>query len=58
MEVRVFDWGIMKQVGNVVFDEPEKSVSSGFKESAIALSPDGRRLLVLTGAILNLYRLQ
>jgi hypothetical protein len=35
MEVKVFDWSTRKEVGNVVFDEPEKSVSSGFKESAI-----------------------
>jgi hypothetical protein len=42
----------------VSFDEPEKPVSSGFKESTIALSPDGRRLLVLIGSTLNLYKLQ
>jgi hypothetical protein len=58
MEVKVFDWSTMKQVGAVTFDEPEKPVSSGFKQSAIALSPDGRRLLVLTGSMLNLYKLQ
>ena len=58
MEVKVFDWSTMKEIGVVTFDEPEKPVSSGFKQSAIALSPDGRRLLVLTGSILNLYRLQ
>jgi hypothetical protein len=58
MEVKVFDWSTMKQVGSIVFDEPEKSVSSGFKESAIALSPDGRRLLVLIRSTLNLYKLQ
>jgi hypothetical protein len=58
MEVKVFDWSTMKQIGVVTFDEPEKPVSSGFKQSAIALSPDGRRLLVLTGSTLNLYKLQ
>jgi hypothetical protein len=58
MEVKVFDWSTMKQISSVTFDKPEKPVSSGFKQSAIALSPDGRRLLVLTGSILNLYKLQ
>jgi hypothetical protein len=58
MEVKVFDWSTIKRVDEVTFDEPEKPVSSGFKESAIALSPDGRRLLVLIGSTLNLYKLQ
>jgi hypothetical protein len=58
MEVKIFDWSSMKQIGVVTFDEPEKPVSSGFKQSAIALSPDGRRLLVLTGSMLNLYKLK
>lgn len=61
MEVKVFDWGTMKQIGEISFDrteQPENSVSSGFKESAIALSPDGRRLLVLIGSTLNLYKLK
>ena len=58
MEVKVFDWSTMKEIGVVTFDEPEKPVSSGFKQSAIALSPDGRRLLVLAGSTLNLYKLQ
>lgn len=57
MEVRVFDWSTMKQIGVVAFDEPEKPVSSGFKQSAIALSPDGGRLVVLTGSMLSLYKL-
>lgn len=57
MAVRVFDWSAMKQVAEISFDEPEKAVSSGFKESAIALSPDGHRLLVLNNSILNCYRL-
>jgi hypothetical protein len=59
MEVKVFDWSAMKQIGEISFDrpeQPENSVSSGFKESAIALSPDGRRLLVLTGSTLSLYK--
>lgn len=58
IEVKVFDWSTMKQVGEIAFDEPEKLVSSGFKQSAIALSPDGTQLAVLTGSILNLYKLQ
>jgi hypothetical protein len=58
MDVKVFDWSTMKQVGEIAFDEPEKPVSAGFKQSAIALSPDGTQLAVLTGSILNLYRLQ
>jgi hypothetical protein len=58
MEVKVFDWSTMKQVGAVSFDQPEKQISSGFKQSAIALSRDGRQLLVLTGSTLNLYKLK
>jgi hypothetical protein len=57
MAVRVFDWSTMRRVTEIGFDEPEKAVSSGFKESAIALSPDGRRLLVLNDSMLNCYRL-
>jgi hypothetical protein len=57
MAVKVFDWNAMKQVAEISFDEPEKAVSSGFKESAIALSPDGRRLLVLNESTLSCYRL-
>jgi hypothetical protein len=61
MEVKVFDWSTMKQIGEISFDtpeQPENFVSSGFKESAIALSPDGQRLLVLNGSTLNLYKLR
>jgi hypothetical protein len=58
MEVKVFDWSTMKQIGAVGFDQPEKQISSGFKQSAIALSRDGRQLLVLTGSTLNLYKLK
>lgn len=61
MQVKVFDWSTMKQVSEVSFDrpeQPENSVSTGFRDSAIALSPDGQRLLVLTGSILSLYKLK
>jgi hypothetical protein len=61
MEVKVFDWSTMKQMGKISFDmpeQPENSVSSGFKESAIALSPNGHQLAVLTGSVLNLYKLR
>jgi hypothetical protein len=57
MEVKVFDWRAMKQIDVATVEEPEKPVSSGFKQSAIALSPDGRELLVLVGSTLNLYKL-
>jgi hypothetical protein len=57
MAVRVFDWEKKKQITEIKFDEPEKAFSSGFKESAIALSPDGRRLVVLVGTMLNCYQL-
>jgi hypothetical protein len=58
MQVRVFDWSTMKVIGEVDFEKSEKFSSSGFKQSAIALSPDGRRLLVLTGSMLSLYELK
>jgi hypothetical protein len=61
MLVRVFDWNAMKQADEISFDRPEQpknSASSGFKETAIALSPDGHRLLVLNGSVLNLYRVK
>jgi hypothetical protein len=38
MEVKAFDWTTMKQIADLTFDEPERPVSSGFKQSAIALS--------------------
>jgi hypothetical protein len=60
-EVKVFDWNPMKQIGKISYDmpeQPENSVSSGFKESAIALSPNGHHLVVLTGSVLDLYKLR
>jgi hypothetical protein len=56
-EINVFDWSAMKQVAQVTLDQPEKAVSSGFRLGAIALSPDGRRLIVLNGSILICYEL-
>jgi hypothetical protein len=56
-EINVFDWRKMKQVAQVTLDQPEKAVSSGFRLGAIALSPDGRLLVVLSGSILNCYKL-
>ena len=61
LDVKVFDWNLMKQVGEVSFDrpeQPENSVTSGFRQTALALSPNGQRLLVLTGAILSLYQVK
>jgi hypothetical protein len=58
MDVDVFDWGTMKRTCRLKFDEPEKASIGGFKDSAIALSNDGRQLLVLTGSTLSLYRLE
>lgn len=58
MDVEVFDWNSMKQIGQLSLDKPEQprnSVSSGFKETSIALSPDGRRFAILTGSLLSLY---
>ena len=57
-EVKVFDWSAMKQIKTITFDQPERQVSYGSKETAIALSPDGRQLLILVGSTLNLYTLQ
>lgn len=60
LTVRVFDWNTMKQIEEVDFEEPgipEKAVSTGFRQSAVALSPDGRHLLVLINSKLNCYQL-
>jgi hypothetical protein len=60
MEVKVFDWRSMKQIGKVSFDKPviRESVSSGFRQTAIALSPDGQRLAILMDSSLSLYKLR
>jgi hypothetical protein len=58
MDVDVFDWGSMKKIHAASFDEPERPVSTGFKNSAIALSSDGRQLVILEGSTLSLYTLQ
>lgn len=57
MAVRVFDWERMKQVAELKFDEPEKAVSGGLTQTAIAISQDGRNLAVLINGTLTLYRL-
>lgn len=57
MDVRVFDWSKMRQVAEVGVDKRVDDVSAGFKQSAVALSPNGRELLILDDSKLSCYRL-
>lgn len=57
MTVRVVDWKSGKEVSSVSIAERAKPASSGGSLSAIALSPDGARLLVLQGSLLSCYAL-
>jgi hypothetical protein len=57
MRVRIFDWGRMKQVAEISFAKPEQPVMTGFRQSAIALSHDGRSVAVLIDSVLSLYQL-
>lgn len=56
-DFRVFDWKEMKQVANVVLRKKVGNVSSGYRQSAAALSPDGKFLAILDDSRLNCYRL-
>ena len=58
MQIRIFDWDMMKDLAILNLDEPEKQVSTGFRLGALALSPDGNRLLVFAGSTLSCYQLQ
>jgi hypothetical protein len=55
-EVRVFDWRRMRQVFTVSLNKPVAAESHGFKQMAVALSPDGTRLAILDDFSLSLYR--
>jgi hypothetical protein len=60
MTVHIFDAKTLKQVTEKTFHEPAVPAggsSHGFRQSAIALSPDGHRLLVLINSRLSLYRI-
>lgn len=58
MDVRVFDWKEMKQVANVSLHKAATgNVSTGYRQSAIALSPDGKLLAILDDSTLSCYRL-
>ena len=57
MRVGIFDWGRMKQVAEISFAKPEQPVMTGFRQSAIALSHDGRSVAVLIDSVLSLYQL-
>lgn len=59
MTVHILDLTTLKEVAELPLVEPgvpDKSVSRGFRQSAIALSTDGHRLLVLVNSTLTLYR--
>ena len=60
MTVHVLVSKTLKQVAEQTLQEPavpKGGVSHGFRQSAVALSPDGRRLLVLLNSTLSLYRI-
>jgi hypothetical protein len=60
LTVHVLDSKTLKQVAEKTLQEPavpKGGVSHGFRQSAVALSPDGRRLLVLVNSRLSLYHL-
>jgi hypothetical protein len=56
-DVRIYDWKEMKQVAEVKLKKSVGSVSAGYKQLAIALSPDGKRLVILDESKLSCYLL-
>jgi hypothetical protein len=56
-EIRVVDWTTMKQVSEVRLQKKVGAVSSGYKQSALALSPDGKKLAILDDSTLSCYSL-
>lgn len=57
LDVKVFDWGSMKQVADIHLNKKVGAVSIGYSQTALALSPDGQFLAILDDATLNCYRL-
>ncbi len=57
-EINIFDWAAMRQISQITLSEPEKAVSSGFSLGAIALSPNGRLVIILDGSNLSCYELR
>jgi hypothetical protein len=55
--VTVLDWTTKKRVVEIYLSQPATNPSAGFSQSALALSPDGRYLLVLLHHTLTCYEL-
>lgn len=53
----VLDWNTNKRVAEIEVSEPAGNPSAGLIQSALALSPDGKYLLVLLHHTLTCYRL-
>jgi hypothetical protein len=60
MSVRIIDWDSMRQVGLMKFHKgksPDGEFSTGFSQSAIAVSADGRFILILVDTKLRLFQI-
>jgi hypothetical protein len=56
VSLRVFDWKKLQQIAEVKLHKEVGGVSSGYKQLAIALSPDGTLLAILDDSRLTCYR--
>jgi hypothetical protein len=56
-DIRVYDWKQMKQVAEVDLNKHVGSESMGYSKLAIALSPDGKQLVILDDSKLSCYSL-
>lgn len=56
-KITVLDWSANKRVAEIEINEPAGDPSAGLTQSALALSPDGKYLLVLLHHTLTCYRL-
>jgi hypothetical protein len=56
-DVRIYDWKETRQVAEVRLSKQVESDSVGFKQLAIALSPDGKKLIILDDSKLSCYLL-
>jgi hypothetical protein len=56
-QITVVDWKTNRQIAEIEVEDPTQNPSAGFRESALALSPDGKFLVVLLHHTLTYYRL-
>lgn len=58
VDVKVFDLTMMKEIASIRMEKRTSSESPGYSQLAIALSPDGNRLVILSDGILSCYRVR